>query len=68
MIAVLIIAFLTAFMTFVVKLPLPHKPGEIGVGLSASTPQLWGTLARFCLTTAIAAGTGFILRARRSIL
>lgn len=67
MVAVLIVAVLTAFMTFVVKLPLPHKPGEIGVGLSASAPQLWGNLARFCFTTAIAAGVGFILRTRRSI-
>lgn len=66
-VAVLIVAVLTAFMTFVVKLPLPHKAGEISVGLGASAPQLWGTLARFCLTTAIAAGASFFLRARRSI-
>ncbi len=67
LVAVLLVAVLTAFMTFVVKLPLPHKPGEIGVGLSASTAQLWGTLARICFTTATAAAAGFILRARRSI-
>lgn len=64
-VAVLITAILTAFMIFVVKLPLPHKPGELSLGLSASAP-LWGNLARFCLTATIAAGVGFILRTRRS--
>lgn len=67
MVAVFIVALLTAFMTFVVKMPLLHKAGEFSVGFSASAPQLWGTLARFCLTTAIAAGVSYILRARRSI-
>jgi hypothetical protein len=68
MVAVLIVAILTAFMTFVVKLPLPHKPGEISVGWGATTPQLWGSLARFCFTTVIAASASFILRARRSVI
>jgi hypothetical protein len=66
-VAVLIVAILTAFMIFVVKLPLPHKAGEISVGWGATAPQLWGSLARFCFTTAIAAGVSFILRTRQSI-
>jgi hypothetical protein len=67
MVAVLIVALLTAFLTFVVKLPIPHKAGELGVGLSITAP-LWGNLGRMGLTMAAAAAVYLVLRTRRATI
>lgn len=66
-VAVVMVAFLTAFLTFVVKLPVPHKAGELGLGLSIAAP-FWGNLGRMGLTIAAAAGAYLLLRARRATI
>lgn len=68
-IAVGVVALVSAFASFVVHFPGPHGTrGEMSIGLSASDVSLWENAARFGFTAAIAAAAIYVLRMRRSTI
>jgi hypothetical protein len=66
-IAVGVVALLSAFTVFIVHLPsAPDTHFEVGVGLAAYGSTLWQNAARFCLTSVVAVAATTVLRIRRS--